>query len=128
MEEEGKSFSDITRGNCVNRPYSSYLLPSFRHEFGADIEYCDEVLAQIYRLEKKEINHYLAGVNHFTYTMNPHEVIFENCVFGECYEWPIWSCPLLQFKVALQGWRKFLDIPKSIDAELIIDLPEVQYC
>ena len=72
----------------------------------------------------REINQYIAGGNHFTYTMNQHLVIFENCVFGECYEWPIWECTLVQFKAALQGWRQFLDIPKSIDAELIIDLPD----
>jgi hypothetical protein len=127
LEKAGKSFSEITRDNCVNRPYSSYLLPSLRSEFGTDIKYCEKVLAQISRLERKEIEHYRAGGNEFSYTMNQHEVVFENAVFDECYEWPLWTCPLMQFKVALQGWRKFLDIPKTIDSELITDLPEVTF-
>jgi hypothetical protein len=33
-------------------------------------------------------------------------------------------CTLAQYKAALQGWRKFIDMPKSIDSELIIELPD----
>ena len=128
IEVEGKSLSEIGRENSVNRPYSCYLLPSLDTEFDSDIAYCERALEQISRLERKEINHYQVGGNHFSCTMTQHEVVIENYIFGECYEWPLSTFPLVHYKVALQGWRKFLDIPKSIDAELIIDLPEVQYC
>lgn len=29
-----------------------------------------------------------------------------------------------QYKAALQGYRRFLDLPKSIDSELTIELPD----
>lgn len=128
LKEEGKSLSEINRENCIKRPYSCYLLPSLDTEYDDDIEYCEEVLAQITRLEKKEIDSYLAGRRDFSSKINEHEVVMENYIFGECYEWPLSTFPLVHYKVALQGWRQFLDIPKSIDAELIIDLPEVQFC
>jgi len=49
--------------------------------------------------------------------MTPTKVTFEHAIFGECPEWPIWSCTLAQYKAALQGWRKFIDMPKSIDSD-----------
>jgi hypothetical protein len=32
---------------------------------------------------------------------------------------------MAHYKAALKGWRRFLDMPESIDSELIIELPEV---
>ena len=58
------------------------------------------------------------------HTLTLERVTFEHAIFGECPEWPIWSCTLAQYKAALQGWRKFIDMPESIDTELIVDLPD----
>jgi len=128
LKQEGKSISEKNRENCLKRPYASYLFPSLETEYGSDKEYCEEVLSQIARLENKEIDQYFAGGNQFFHTLNQQEVIIENNIFGECYEWPLSTFPLAHYKIALQGWRQFLGIPKAIDSELIIDLPEVQYC
>lgn len=67
---------------------------------------------------------YDAGGNGFSHHIARNRVRFEHSVFGECPEWPIWCCTLAQHKATLQGYRRFLDMPKSIDSELIIDLPD----
>lgn len=61
------------------------------------------------------------GIEH---TITRNGVRFEHIIFGECPEWPLWSCSLAQYKAALEGWRRFLEMPVSIDSELIIELPD----
>ena len=60
----------------------------------------------------------------FTHHITRQRVRFEHSVFGECPEWPIWCCTLAQYKAALEGYRRFLDMPESIESELIIELPD----
>jgi hypothetical protein len=127
LKKKWKSLNEKNRENCLARPYTNYLFPSLETEYGTDKEYCEEVLAKIDRLERKEIDQYAVGGNQYLCTLNQHEVVIENYIFGECYEWPLSTFPLVNYKIALQGWRKFLDIPKTIDSELIIDLPEVTF-
>ena len=124
-DQEGMSLSQINRDNCLKMPYACYLLSSLKTDYDDDKEYCKEVLAQIDRLQRKEIDHYIAGRNDFSSTMNQHEVVMENYIFGECYEWPLSTFPLLHYKLALQGWLKFLDMPLSVDSEMTIDLPDL---
>jgi len=85
----------------------------------------DVVLQDIEKLERCEIEiASWGGDPGFEQTITREGVTFENGTFGECPEWPLWSCPLAHYKAALQGWRKFLDMPKSVDSELIVELPD----
>jgi hypothetical protein len=119
----------LYRAEAINAPkggFNKYLLPALDTDFPAHHpEDCDEVLADIEKLEHGEIDHCMAGtVDTFMHTITRTKVTFEHSIFGECPEWPLWSCTLAQYKAALQGWRKFIDMPKSIDSELIIELPD----
>ena len=106
--------------------YSKYLLSSLSTDFPAHHpEDMDEVLEDIERLEMGEIEKCYAGTpDTFKHTLTPTHVTFEHSIFGECPEWPIWTCTLAQYKASLQGWRQFVDMPESIDTELIVDLPD----
>ena len=85
----------------------------------------DKVLSRIAQLERGEIDiTYWGGDPGFEQTITREGVTFEHATFGECFEWPLWTCSLAQYKAALIGWRKFIVMPASIDTELIIDLPE----
>ena len=66
-----------------------------------------------------------AKAKRFMHLMTPESVTFEHIIFGICPEWPRWTCPMAHYKAALKGWRQFLDMPESIDSELIIEPPEV---
>jgi hypothetical protein len=106
--------------------FNKYILSAIQSDFPAHHpKDCDAVLHDIDRLERGEIEKCFAGtVDTFMHTLTPTQVTFEHSIFGECPEWPLWSCTLAQYKAALQGWRKFIDMPKSIDTELIVDLPD----
>ena len=118
----------LCHSEVINAPkegYEKYLLSALGTDFPAHHpELSDGVLQAIERLERGEINSYETGGNGFCHSLTPTKVTFEHSIFGECPEWPLWSCTLAQYKAALQGWRKFIDMPQSIETELIVELPE----
>jgi hypothetical protein len=83
----------------------------------------DEVLTQVTKVESGDLNEYQYEGDSFVHHIIRRRVRFEHAIFGECPEWPIWCCTLAQYKAALTGYRQFLDLPMSIDSELIIELP-----
>ena len=105
--------------------FNKYLLSAIDTDFSenryGDV---DEALAAVEKIEQGELNEFDTGGQGFCHHITQDRVRFEHSVFGECPEWPIWCCTLAQYKAALQGYRRFLDMPRSIDTELIIELPE----
>lgn len=111
--------------NSEGREYGNYLTSSLSSDFLANHpEHCDIVLQKIAQIETGEIEEYMWEGQGFLHYIKSDSVLFEHAIFGECPEWPLWPCSLAQYKAALKGWRKFLDMPKSIDTEFIVDLPE----
>ena len=105
--------------------FNKYLLSAMDTDFPAHHpSFADKVLNAIERLLNDEINVYTWEGDGFVHMISRDKVTFEHNIFGECPEWPIWTCTLAQYKAALQGWRQFVDMPKSIDTELIVDLPD----
>lgn len=112
----------------ISSQYKTHLLSSLSSDFvGSKYEFCDYVIQQIERLEKGEAAKYVWEGQSFVHTITRDGVTFEHSIFGECPEWPIWTCPLSHYKAALQGWRKFLEMPNALGSELIVELPEVIY-
>ena len=119
--------SAMARENALARPYSTYLASSLESDFPAyRSEHYEEVLQEIDRLERGEIDSYETGGDGFCHSLTRTHVVFEHTVFGECLEWPRWTCRLEQYKAALQGWKQFLQLPESIGSELIVELPETK--
>lgn len=109
----------------TSRVYNGYLLSALDTDFPEyDPTLADDILKQIERIERGEIDAYEYEGQGFTQHITRDRVRFEHTIFGECPEWPIWYCTFAQYKAALQGYRKFLDMPKRIESELIIELPE----
>ena len=110
----------------TNQSFNKYLLSALDTDFNQNrYGQVDEVLLDIEKLERGEIEHCMAGTpDTLKHTITRTKVTFEHAIFGECPEWPLWSCSLAQYKAALQGYRKFLDMPESIESELIVELPD----
>lgn len=105
--------------------FNGYALSSITSDFSenrhGDV---DEALAAVEKVESGFLDHFETGGQGFIHHITRSRVRFEHSVFGECPEWPIWCCTFAQYKAALQGYRRFLDMPKSLDSELIIELPD----
>ncbi len=109
----------------VHCDYNKYLLSALDTDFSENRHgQVDEALDAVQKIERGELASFDTGGQSFWHHINQEGVRFEHNVFGECPEWPIWCCTLAQYKAALQGYRRFLDMPRSIESELIIDLPE----
>lgn len=105
--------------------FNKYLLSALGTDFPSHHpDMADTVLQDIEKLERGEVETAEWEGQGFWHRISRTTVTFEHAIFGECPEWPIWSCTLAQYKAALQGWRKFIDMPKSIDSELIVELPD----
>lgn len=108
----------------ISDQFSKYLFSALGTDF-RDGDGVDDVLLDVDRLEHGEIENCLAGTpDNFMHSLTRTQVTFEHAIFGECPEWPLWSCTLAQYKAALQGWKQFLQLPQSIDSELIVELPD----
>ena len=114
----------IDAPEAITNSFNKYLLSALDTDYTTHPEWCVQVLAEIDQLERGEIASYVWDGQGFQHQMTISKVTFEHSIFGECPDWPLWSCTLAQYKAALQGWRKFIEMPKSIDTQLIIELPD----
>jgi hypothetical protein len=125
VEPDSSLTSAMAKGNSLMRPYSTYLASSLVSDFPSHYpDWTDTVLQDIEKLERGDVEAAEWEGDGFWHHISRTTVAFEHAIFGECPEWPIWWCTLAQYKAALQGWRKFIDMPKSIDSELIVELPD----
>jgi len=109
----------------IRKPYSQYLLSSLDSDFSENrFGSLDKILEKIDQIERGDIESYCFESNGFLYHVNQKSILFEHAIFGVCPHWPLWSCPLLHYKIAVQAARDFFAMPVSLDTELIIELPE----
>lgn len=107
--------------NFFNSRLFSHMTSDFsENRYG----HVDLVLNAVGKVASGELAEFEWEGQGFTSHITRERVRFEHSVFGEGPEWPILCCTLAQYKAALIGYRQFLDMPKSIDTELIIELPE----
>lgn len=110
--------------DSVRHAYSKYLFSSLESDFFDNIRGdLDKVLQAINYIENGELGEYVFDGQGFIHKIGKKCVLFEHAIFGVCSHWPIWSCPLSHYKIAIQGWMKFLRTPESLDTELIVELP-----
>jgi hypothetical protein len=109
----------------ISWAYRKYLLSSLdsdflENRFGA----CDELLKEIEKIESGELEYFIFDYNGFIHHVDKKSATFEHAIFGVCPHWPLWSCPLSHYKIAVQAARDFFAMPVSLDTELIVELPE----
>ena len=118
-------FDMLDTPNNISWAYRKYLLSSLdsdflENRFGA----CDELLKEIEKIESGKIEFFVFDYNGFIHDVNKKSAIFEHAIFGVCPHWPLWSCPLSHYKIAVQAARDFFAMPVSLDTEVIVELPD----
>ncbi len=120
-----RAFEMIDKSEKIRNSYGQYLLSSLdsdflENRFGA----CDELLKEIEKIEASKIEHFVFDYNGFIHYVNKKSAAFEHAIFGVCPHWPLWSCPLSHYKIAVQAARDFFAMPVSLETEVIVELPE----
>ena len=109
----------------VRRPYSKYLLSTLDSDFAENrFGSCDKLLNEIKKIEDEEIENFVFEYDGFIHYVNKNSVTFEHAIFGVCPHWPLWSCPLSHYKIAVQAARDFYALPESLNSEVVVELPE----
>ena len=120
-----RAFEMIDASEHFRKPYSEYLLSSLDSDFSENIfGSCDKLLKRIEKVERGELENYIYETNGFIYYISKNSVTFEHAIYGVCPHWPLWSCPLLHYKIALQAARDFFALSESLDTEVIVELTE----
>ncbi len=120
-----RSYDLLDAPKSLKEAYCQYLLSSLSCDFAENRRgTCDEVLYEIKRIENNEIKNYFFEGDELFHYANRESVLFESAVFGVSPNWPLWSCPLSHYKIAVQAARDFFAMPVSLDTELIVELPE----
>ncbi len=115
----------LEASDSVKKAYRQYLLSTLESDFFENRHKdCDLVLIEIEKLENGELNNFSFEFDGFIHYVSRDSAAFEHAIFGVCSHWPLWSCPLSHYKIAVQAARDFFAMPESLDTELIVELPE----
>lgn len=101
-------------------PFARYLCPVLS-EYSLDG--CVNVLTAIERVEQGETESTNGGSDSWSVTIYKERVDVEFLVAGGHSDWPVWSCPLDVFKAALEGWKRFLEMPLTLSSSFKVALP-----
>jgi hypothetical protein len=109
----------------IRRPYSKYLLSTLDSDFSEnEFGSFEKLLQEIKKIEDGEIENFIFEGDGFIHYINKNSVTFEHAIFGVCPHWPLWSCPLSHYKIAVQAARDFYALPESLKSEVVVELPE----
>ncbi len=119
------AFEILDATENLRRPYSQYLLSTLDSDFFENRHKdCDLLLDEIKKLEDGELNNFYFEFDGFIHYVGADSVTFEHAIFGVCPHWPLWSCPLSHYKIAVQAARDFFAMPVLLDTEVIVELPD----
>lgn len=115
----------LEASESVKKAYRQYLLSTLESDFFENRHKdCDLVLIEIEKLENGELNNFSFEFDGFIHYVSRDSATFEHAIFGVCPHWPLWSCPLSHYKIAVEAARDFFAMPESLGTELIVELPE----
>jgi hypothetical protein len=87
---------------------------------------CIKILDEIGRLERREQESFFHSGNAWTKTVTREGVQIDSHTVPWWDEQPEGHFTLAEFKAALEGWKRFLQMPISLESRLQIALPEEQ--
>ena len=85
---------------------------------------CEETLRSAEEVERGNQESFTASGNAWTKTITREGVQIDSHTVPWWDEQPDGRFTLAEFKAALEGWRRFLQMPASLDSRLVITLPD----
>jgi hypothetical protein len=102
--------------------YICQLLVSDYH----DANNCDNILREVEQVERGEKKSSMASGNAWTKTITREGVQIDHHTVPWWDEQPDGHFTLAEFKAALEGWKRFLQMPPTLDSRLVITLPDAE--
>ena len=124
LDEYGKlwgGYCSIVDAERYDKYYSLYLMNTIN---AATKEGAEKTIETIRQVENGEIESFDDAIEIFEFLITKDKVHFE--YFWESDDWKDWDCELEEFKRALVGWRKFLEMPRDINSYLEVKLNDIE--
>ena len=120
-EKDFDTFEEYAEAGEKIGEYTKFLITGIMEDFQYP-ESCDEILNEIKNMENgKSFGDEWDG-QAFQYEITNHYVQFIHTIFGESEEYPLWTCRLKEYKKVLQAWKSFLELPKSLDSKVEVNI------
>lgn len=101
------------------RNFRKYLITGIMEDFQY-VELFDDFFEELEKLERGEVEEVEWDGQAFQHKITKDEVEFNHTIFGECPEYPKWTCKYGEYKKILSGWRKFLEMPVNMKSKIEI--------
>lgn len=101
------------------RNFRKYLITGIMEDFQY-VELFDDFFEELEKLERGEVEEVEWDGQAFQHKITKDEVEFTHTIFGECPEYPKWTCKYGEYKKILSGWRKFLEMPVNMKSKIEI--------
>ena len=86
------------------------------------VEVLEDFLTEIKKVDTGKLKETEWDGQAFQHKINKKKVEFTHTIFGECEEYPQWSCKYYEYKKVPYGWDKFLKMPESLETKLEIEI------
>lgn len=117
---EKEKLSDGEKQKKV-KEYTKYLVTGIMEDFQYS-GHCEQVLREIKKIENGKMKKAEWDGRAFQHEITKDGVKFTHTVFGECAEYPVWSCELKEYSEVLKCWNKFLKMEKKLETELEVEI------
>ena len=120
-EKDFDTFEEYAEAGEKIGEYTKFLITGIMEDFQYP-ESCDEILNEIKNMENGKSFGVEWDGQAFQYKITSHYVQFLHTIFGESEEYPLWTCRLKEYKKVLQAWKSFLELPKSLDSKVEVNI------
>jgi hypothetical protein len=103
--------------------YDTYLCGALQSDFQNALT-CKVALEEVARVETGEIEAWHHSGNQWLITATLQGVQIDHQTIEDWDEQPEGHFTLTQFKAALEGWKRFLQMPVSLESRLVVTLPD----
>ena len=101
--------------------YRKFLITGIMEDFQY-VEVLEDFLPEIKKVDTGKLKETEWDGQAFQHKITGKKVEFTHTIFGECEEYPKWSCKFEEYKKVLYGWDKFLKMPESLETKLEIEI------
>ena len=101
--------------------YTKFLITGIMEDFQY-VEVLEDFLPEIKKVDTGKLKETEWDGQAFQHKITGKKVEFTHTIFGECEEYPKWSCKFDDYKKVLYGWAKFLKMPESLKTKLKVEI------
>ena len=120
-KEKFDSSEEYRKAESKIEEYKKILITGIMEDFQY-IEMLDDFLVEIKKVDIGKQKETEWDGQAFQYKINKKKVELTHTIFGECEEYPKWSCKFDDYKKVLYGWAKFLKMPESLKTKLEVEI------